>query len=107
MALTDFKALYFNKQSKSFGQRPSTEQDEREKGLMRLGSEMSFLKLALSLPGVCSRPGTKHLKPCLTHLDVLKGFDPHQLFLLWAVAWHWQDVMDVVEELLLEFEIKI
>ncbi len=82
MTLTDFKALYFNKQSKSFGQRPSTEQDEREKGLMRLGSEMSFLKLVLSLPGVCSRLGTKHLKSCLTHLDVLKGFDPHQLFLL-------------------------
>lgn len=56
---TDFSALNFNNLRKSFGQRPLTEQDEREReqGLMRLGPEISFLKLELSLPGVCSRGG--------------------------------------------------
>lgn len=53
VASTDFSVLNLNSQNqrKSFAQRPLTEQDERERGLMRIGLKMSFLKPELSLPG--------------------------------------------------------
>ena len=37
----------------------------------------------------------------MPHLDVLEGFVPDGVLLLWAVAWHRQDVVDVVENPLL------
>lgn len=52
VASTDFSVLNLNNQNqrRSFAQRPLTEQDERERGLMRIGLKISFLKPELSLP---------------------------------------------------------
>lgn len=58
VASTDFSVLNLNNQRKSFGQRPLSEHDERERGLMRTGPKISFLKPELSQPEVCSRGRT-------------------------------------------------